>query len=117
MRAEGAHSVAKCGYFYGTNSGGILQIVDRDKLLRGPKEPTPENLLYPQVGRLDLAPNVGAHTVFPLLGMDIAKFARDKDGRARDFVVVTDEALTRTSRKKSAITSRRPRTRPTSVAS
>ena len=82
-------------YFgYGTNSGGILQIVDRDKLLRGPKEPTPENLLYPQVGRLDLAPNVGAHTVFPILGMDIAEFARDREGRVRDFVVVTNEALT-----------------------
>ena len=82
-------------YFgYGTNSGGILQIVDRDKLLRGPKEPTPENLLYPQVGRLDLAPNVGAHTVFPVLGMDIAEFAKEKEGRVRDFVVVTNEALT-----------------------
>lgn len=35
-------------YFgYGTNKGGMLQIVDRDKLLNGPKEPTPENLRYP----------------------------------------------------------------------
>src|SRR5215468_10023174 len=33
-------------YFaYGTNEGGILQIVDREKLLTGPKEPTEENLL------------------------------------------------------------------------
>ena len=32
-------------YFgYGTNTDGILQIVDRDKLLNGPKEPTVENL-------------------------------------------------------------------------
>jgi hypothetical protein len=37
-------------YFgYGTDKNGILQIVDRDKLLKGPKEPTPANLLYPQV--------------------------------------------------------------------
>ena len=44
-------------YFaYGTNEGGILQIVDREKLLNGPKEPTEENLLYPQVGRLDMSP-------------------------------------------------------------
>ena len=29
-------------YFgYGTNKGGVLQIVDREKLLNGPKEPTP----------------------------------------------------------------------------
>jgi hypothetical protein len=41
-------------YFgYGTNKGGVLQIVDRDKLLNGPKEPTPENLRYPEVGKLD----------------------------------------------------------------
>src|SRR5262249_29998127 len=55
-------------YFgYGTNGGGMLQIVDRDKLLNGPKEPTPENLLYPQVGLLTLSPWVGAHTTFPML--------------------------------------------------
>jgi hypothetical protein len=77
-------------YFgYGTSSYGILQIVDRDKLLRGPKEPTPENLLYPQIGRLDLGPDAGAHTVFPVLGMDLAGVAKDK----RDFVVVTSESL------------------------
>ena len=69
-------------YFgYGTSSYGILQIVDRDKLLNGPKEPTPRNLLYPQVGRLDLGPDAGAHTAFPVLG------------GARDFVVVTSESL------------------------
>jgi hypothetical protein len=82
-------------YFgYGTNKGGIVQIVDRDKLLKGPKEPTSENLLYPQVGRFDLAPNTGAHTVFPVLGMEIAEFAKDKDGKVRDFIVVTNESLT-----------------------
>ena len=58
-------------YFaYGTSSYGILQIVDREKLLRGPKEPTPENLLYPQIGRLDLRPDAGAHTAFPVLGVE-----------------------------------------------
>jgi hypothetical protein len=80
-------------YFgYGTNRGGILQIVDRQKLLDGPKEPTPENLLYPQVGRLDLSPNVGAHTVFPVLGMELPEFGKNRDGRVRDFVVITDES-------------------------
>ena len=55
-------------YFgYGTAAGGVVQIVDREKLLNGPKEPTNQNLLYPQIGRLDLPPNVGAHTVFPVL--------------------------------------------------
>lgn len=81
-------------YFgYGTNKDGIVQIVDRAKLLGGPAEPTPGNLAYPEVGRLVLPPNVGAHTAFPLLGMEIAEFARDKAGRKRDFVAVVDESL------------------------
>jgi hypothetical protein len=81
-------------YFgYGTNKNGVIQIVDRNKLLNGPKEPTDENLLYPQVGRLDLAPGVGAHTTFPVLGMEIEEFKHDKAGRVRDFLVVVDEEL------------------------
>ncbi|HZB91910.1 MAG TPA: hypothetical protein VE397_10740 [Stellaceae bacterium] len=79
-------------YFgYGTDKDGILQIVDREKLLKGPKEPTPEDLLYPQVGRIDLSAFTGAHTVFPLLGMAIAEFAHDAQPK-RDFVVVTGDA-------------------------
>jgi hypothetical protein len=78
---------------YGTNTEGILQIVDREKLLNGPKDPTPENLLYPQISRLDLPPMHGAHTVFPMLGMDIPEFAHNYLGRVRDFIVVTDEAI------------------------
>ncbi len=81
-------------YFgYGTNGGGILQIVDRDKLINGPKDPTPANLLYPEVGRLNLSLMVGAHTTFPVPGMKIAEFARDKVGGVRDFVVITDEQI------------------------
>jgi hypothetical protein len=81
-------------YFaYGTNKNGMVQIVDRKKLLDGPPDPTPANLLYPEIGRLVLPPNVGAHTAFPLLKMEIAEFARDKEGGTRDFVAVVDESL------------------------
>lgn len=81
-------------YFgYGTNKGGILQIVDREKLLHGPKEPTDENLLYPQVSRIDLPPTVGAHTTLPLLGTKVAEFAADKDGGMRDFIAIVNESL------------------------
>src|SRR5215470_923985 len=53
-------------YFgYGTDKGGFLQIVDRDKLLNGPKEPTPDNLRYPEAARLPMAAFNGAHTTFP----------------------------------------------------
>jgi hypothetical protein len=81
-------------YFaYGTNKGGILQIVDREKLLKGPKEPTPENLRYPEVGRLDMLPINGAHTALPLLKMPIAEFAKEKVGAIRDIVMIVDEEI------------------------
>jgi hypothetical protein len=81
-------------YFgYGTNKGGVLQIVDREKLLNGPKEPTPENLRYPVVGQLDMLPLNGAHTVFPMLKMPVAEFAKDKDGKLRDIVMIVDEQI------------------------
>jgi hypothetical protein len=66
-------------YFgYGTARAGVVQIVDREKLLNGPKEPTDANLLYPQVTRIDLPPDAGAHTALPLLGMTLPEFARQK---------------------------------------
>jgi hypothetical protein len=81
-------------YFgYGTNKGGVLQIVDREKLLNGSREPTPENLRYPVVGQLDMLPFNGAHTVFPMPNMPIAEFAKDKDGKVRDFEMIVDEQI------------------------
>ena len=81
-------------YFgYGTNKGGIVQIVDRQKLLNGPKEPTPDNLRYPVVGELAMSPLVGAHTTFPLGNMPIPEFAADKEASARNMILVVDEAL------------------------
>ena len=35
----------------------------------------------------------GAHTTFPMLGMPIAEFAKDKDGKNRDIVMIVDEAI------------------------
>jgi hypothetical protein len=102
-------------YFgYGTSRAGVVQIVDREKLLRGPKEPTDANLLYPQIARVDLPRDAGAHTVFPLLGMELPEFAKQKlsanapsaaghdHGSSvtiatpqahRDFIAVVSEAL------------------------
>ena len=81
-------------YFgYGTNRDGLLQIVDREKLINGPKEPTPENLLHPQVSRIDLGPWNGAHTTMPVLGYELAQFRHDPKGRVRDFVFVINESL------------------------
>ena len=81
-------------YFgYGTDNGGIVQIVDRRKLLEGPKEPTPENLRYPVVGQLVMSPLAGAHTTFPLGRMPIAEFAKDKEGAFRNMIMVVGEQL------------------------
>jgi hypothetical protein len=81
-------------YFgYGTNKNGIMQIVDREKLINGPAELTAANLNAPEVGRLYLPPTNGAHTTFPVLGVDVAEFARDKGGGKRDFAVIVDESL------------------------
>jgi hypothetical protein len=81
-------------YFgYGTNKGGILQIVDREKLLNGPKEPTPENLRAPVISELHMMPFNGAHTAFPMLQMPVAEFSKDKDGKVRDFVMIVDEQI------------------------
>jgi len=78
---------------YGTNKGGILQILDREKLLKGPKEPTPANLREPIIGELQMSPLVGAHTTFPLGKYRIPAFANDKAGAERDIVMIVDESL------------------------
>src|ERR1044071_8216004 len=78
-------------YFgYGTNKGGVLQIVDRDKLLNGPAAPTPDNLRSPVVGELHMSPLVGAHTVYPLGQIAIPEFAKDQAGARRDMVMIVD---------------------------
>jgi LVIVD repeat len=81
-------------YFgYGTDKGGMLQIVDREKLLHGAAAPTPENLRAPEISRLPMTSLNGAHTTFPMLRMPIPEFARDKEGSSRDIVMIVDEAI------------------------
>ena len=82
-------SINRIYFGYGSSKGGILQIVDREKLLKGPKEPTPENLSYPEIGKLVMYPFVGAHTAFPMLQMPIAEFAKDGVS-TRDFVMIIE---------------------------
>jgi len=81
-------------YFgYGTNKGGLMQIVDRDKLLNGPKEPTPDNLRFPEISRLEMTPFNGAHTTLPMPKMPIPEFAKDTVGAERDIVMIVDEQI------------------------
>ncbi len=79
-------------YFaYDNARDGIFEIVDREKLLSGPKEPTDENLRYPVIARVDLPVDIGAHTAFPMLHMTIAEFAKQRDGKVKDFLALAGE--------------------------
>ena len=78
---------------YGTNKGGVLQILDREKLLNGPKEVTPDNLRHPVIGEMQMSPLVGAHTTYPIGKVRIPEFAADKFGAERDMVMIVDESL------------------------
>jgi hypothetical protein len=81
-------------YFaYGTGSKGVLQIVDKKKLLEGPAAPTRENLNAPEIGRLVMNPDWGGHTSFPVLGVNIRAHAGSTQGVTRDFVVLVSESL------------------------
>ena len=42
---------------------------------------------------MPMSPFNGAHTVFPMKDMPIAEFAKDKDGKTRDIVMIVDEAI------------------------
>jgi hypothetical protein len=81
-------------YFaFGNSRDGVLEIVDREKLLNGPKEPTDENLRYPVIARVDLPIDVGAHTAFPLLHMELPEFAKQRDGKNKDFIALVGETV------------------------
>jgi hypothetical protein len=71
----------------------VLQIVDRKRLLEGAAAPTPANLLAPQIGRIDMPPEWGGHTSFPVLGLRVPEFAPFTQGALRDFVFLVSESL------------------------
>jgi hypothetical protein len=107
-------------YFaYGTSGEGMLQIVDRQKLLTGPKEPTPANLNAPEISRLWMSPNWGGHTAFPILRVPIADWAPNSKDTVRDFVFLVSESVAnecRESRHASFVVDITTETRPFSVA-
>ena len=80
---------------YGVGGNGVVEIVDRDKLLNGctshgasancATSPTEAEMLAPQKGFFSL-PGLGlqgGHSAFPIFG--------EEDGRRRDVLVVTSE--------------------------
>ena len=76
---------------YDNARDGVIEIVDRDKLLNGPKEPTEENLRYPMISRVDLPDDMGAHNIIPMLRMPLSEFSRQKFGKVKDFMLLIGE--------------------------
>ena len=83
---------------YGSGNNGTLQILDKERFLNGDPDaedqfaPTPENLLYPQISRLDMPSWWGVHTAKPALGVPIPNPGVDGGVEARDFLIVPSEA-------------------------
>jgi hypothetical protein len=77
---------------YGTSNNGLLQILDRSALLSGPTQPTPGNLLAPEIGRLEMPDYWGGHTAWPLIGVDLRRYGDFEEGTPRDFVVLVTES-------------------------
>jgi hypothetical protein len=100
VQLHGPYVLGNRVYFgFGTATNGILQIVDRDKLLNDPTltpatrlAPTEAQLKYPQIARYDQGPTNGAHTVFPIMGMKPPQFQGFLRGTTRNIVALTNES-------------------------
>ena len=85
---------------FGASANGVMQILDRDKLVNGDPEaedpfaPTAQNLLYPQISRMDLPSYYGAHTAKPITGVEIADYADNAEHKVVDLVLVVSEETT-----------------------
>jgi hypothetical protein len=80
---------------YGTGANGVIQILDRKKLLtafENPKKPTTEEMLAPQLGYLTMSPDQGAHTTFPIFREPIPEFQGHTALRNRDLLIVPSES-------------------------
>ncbi len=81
---------------YGSGNDGTLQIIDVESLLQGdpnsddPMLPTRDNLLYPQIARLDMPRYWGVHTAKPMLDVELPGHV--DDGAVRDFLIVASES-------------------------
>jgi len=84
---------------WGVGSDGVLQILDRKKLLPpayggtytgDPDTPTEADLLSAQVGRMDMSPDQGGHTSMPVFGIRAKSLQTVPD--VRDIVLLASEA-------------------------
>lgn len=100
---SGIHEVTAYGdrlyLAYGVFERGAIQILDRERFLRGdpddpdPMAPTEHNLRFPQIGLLAMPDFWGAHSAKPLLGIEIADYANNPRGAVRDFLFLVSEGV------------------------
>ncbi|MDB5544258.1 MAG: hypothetical protein JWO64_1407 [Hyphomicrobiales bacterium] len=76
---------------YGTNKNGAAVIVDRDKMLKGGTDISAKAMQDIEIGRATLPEFLGAHTAYPLYGMEPPAFAHDSTVKKRNFLVVVNE--------------------------
>lgn len=86
---------------WGVGDDGVLQILDRKKLLPislggtwtgDPDRPTEADLLAPQTARLDMSPDQGGHTSMPVFGLVPKSYQDFTEFKTRDIVLLASEA-------------------------
>src|SRR5207249_6332610 len=86
---------------WGVGDDGVLQIVDRKKLLPSayggtwsgkPDHPTAAELEAPQTGILYMSPDQGGHTSMPVFGMKPPSYQGFAEFKTRDIVLLASEA-------------------------
>jgi len=85
---------------WGVGDDGVVQVLDRSKLLPPPygtfmgdrNNPTNDQLNSAQVSILYMSPDQGGHTSMPVFGMTPASYQDFTEFQVRDIVVVASEA-------------------------
>src|SRR5215510_9009291 len=87
---------------WGVGDDGVLQILDRKKLLPTthggtwnglrPDDPMVDDLLEPQVSILYMSPDQGGHTSFPMFGLMPKSYGNFTEFQTRDIVLLASES-------------------------
>lgn len=86
---------------YGVGDNGVLQVLDRKKLLPpthggtwsgDPDRPTVADLLEPQTARLDMSLDQGGHTSFPVFGLKPKSYGCFTEFQTRYVVMLASES-------------------------
>ena len=101
-RAAGADDVVGNRLYlaYGVGDDGVLQVLDRKKLLPAPfgtwtgstDEPTNADLEAPQTSILWMSPDQGGHTSFPVFGIQPKSYGDFTEFLTRDIVLLASES-------------------------